>query len=365
MKKKEEKRHNGNISIWKFIFALLILVHHCIYLYGYHSKLFVAASIGVEFFFIVSGYLLAKKVYQEDLHKDKRTLYQATLQYIFKKIKSFLPYLLFAYFIYVLIDIIFTSHGLTYWLQTLYSISLIQMAGTNEPSFVSAFWYLSGLILGMSIIYPLLKTYKKNFSCLWAPIIAIFILGFLLHPINGRYYLRTYSHWYGFAYVGMLRAIMELLLGVIAYELCEKIKTIKFSKIGSLILSLIQIGCFGLVIIANSLWDKRSLDGIYILLILIGVIIGFSENTLFFEKCNNKIFYYLEKLSLPIFLNTFIFQIILSYLKLADVINIWYVVLLNIVLTILFAIFELWILPYILKLLNYIKNKFLKVIILN
>lgn len=359
------KKHNGNISIWKFIFALLILFHHCVYLFGYNSKLFLASSIGVEFFFIVSGYLLAKKVYFENSHKDKRPLYQATLEYIFNKIKSLLPYLLFSYFVYILIDIIFTSHSLDYWLQTLYSISFIQMAGIKEPSFVTAFWYLSGLILGMSIIYPFFKKYKKNFSCLWAPIIAIFLLGFLVHPVDGICYLRTFSHWYGFAYAGMLRAIMELLLGIIAYELCEKLKEFKFTKIGSLLLSLIQIGSFSFVIIINSIKNIRSLDILYIMLILIGVIIGFSEKTLFFEKCNNKIFYYLEKLSLPIFLNTFIFERIFNYLKLANIINIWYVVILNIILTILLAIFELWILPYLVKLFNIIKTKILKVIIIN
>ncbi len=52
------KKHNGVIGLWKFIFCLLIVVLHTGI--GIPNRIFKFGSIGVEFFFLVSGYLLAK-----------------------------------------------------------------------------------------------------------------------------------------------------------------------------------------------------------------------------------------------------------------------------------------------------------------
>ena len=56
MNNKNIKLHNGEISILKFLFALLILAFH---LGGFYDK-FNYGYIGVEFFFIVSGFFFAK-----------------------------------------------------------------------------------------------------------------------------------------------------------------------------------------------------------------------------------------------------------------------------------------------------------------
>ena len=45
------KKENNSISFWRIIFTLLIVMLHCGYTQG--------GYIGVEFFFLVSGFLLA------------------------------------------------------------------------------------------------------------------------------------------------------------------------------------------------------------------------------------------------------------------------------------------------------------------
>ena len=54
-----EKKRNGTIDFWRFIFAAGIVMYHARPLFG--RDLFVCGYIGVEFFFIVSGCLLMKK----------------------------------------------------------------------------------------------------------------------------------------------------------------------------------------------------------------------------------------------------------------------------------------------------------------
>lgn len=61
------KKHNGIISIWKFIFAICILFHHASgQLVGPDDvQVLRNFAIGVNFFFIVSGFLLAKSALQK------------------------------------------------------------------------------------------------------------------------------------------------------------------------------------------------------------------------------------------------------------------------------------------------------------
>lgn len=51
------KQRNGVIDFMRFIFALLVILHHAIL---FHKPI-IAGYIGVEFFFMVTGWLMAEK----------------------------------------------------------------------------------------------------------------------------------------------------------------------------------------------------------------------------------------------------------------------------------------------------------------
>ncbi len=351
VKKQKSSKHNGLISIWKFLFAILILVHHCCKNFASDTKviLFLKGSIGVEFFFLVSGYLLAKKVYQEGT-KDKRPIYQATWEFLWKKMKSFFPYLLFSFVCLVGIDI-FLYHRLspTRYLMGLSSLTLLNQAGISEVEYNPGVWYLSALILSMLLIYPLMKKYQKKFSCFIAPMIVIFLGGFLLHE-NGH--LRDPRSWFIFSYEGLVRAIVEVSLGCIIYEVTSCFQKLQFTKLGSILLSVLCFFCLGFVYVMNIIYEKATrLDWLSLILLAVGVGLAFSEKTFFCEKCNNKIFYYLEKLSLPIYLNNYIFIWILNSSWGLSTFSISFVqkVLLAAALTILLSIIELFLMKYIMK----------------
>lgn len=81
------KKHNGIISFWKFMFSILILIFHCSDRAKEGKVLFIDGRIGVEFFFIVSGYLLAKKAFNNKENLDN--IGKETFVYIWKKNKEF------------------------------------------------------------------------------------------------------------------------------------------------------------------------------------------------------------------------------------------------------------------------------------
>ena len=62
----EKEQHNGIISIWKFIFCLVIAVFHGKLLFpNGNMPIFKGGYIAVEFFFIVSGIYFAKSALKE------------------------------------------------------------------------------------------------------------------------------------------------------------------------------------------------------------------------------------------------------------------------------------------------------------
>lgn len=54
------KKRNGEIDILRAAFAIIILIYHCHIIYLKSANYFIRGYLGVEFFFLVSGYYLAK-----------------------------------------------------------------------------------------------------------------------------------------------------------------------------------------------------------------------------------------------------------------------------------------------------------------
>ena len=87
-------KRNGTIDFWKFIFSLWIVLNHITVYKGYLSMA-IGGSVCVEFFFLVSGYLMANSMERTratDIELGKRTA-----SFLFKKIKHIYPYFLFTW----------------------------------------------------------------------------------------------------------------------------------------------------------------------------------------------------------------------------------------------------------------------------
>ena len=91
----KQGKHNGIISIWKFLFSLMIVVLHCDVLAGSNDKVILSGgSIAVEFFFITSGYLMAVSAFK---NKSQNNIVSDTWHFLWKKIKAIFPYVLITF----------------------------------------------------------------------------------------------------------------------------------------------------------------------------------------------------------------------------------------------------------------------------
>ena len=94
------------IDFMRLIFAIAIVIFHGKQVFDvpvFGGCLFVRGAYGVDFFFIVSGYLitsyinLCNRKYKEEISMNK--LCTETLLYVVARIKKILPYHLLAFFL--------------------------------------------------------------------------------------------------------------------------------------------------------------------------------------------------------------------------------------------------------------------------
>lgn len=282
------------------MFSMMIVMFHARKLVDNGEKaLFLYGAIGVEFFFLTSGYLMAKKALSKK--ENCSNIGEETYIYIWKKIKAFFPYMLVAFAISLFVKNWINPIPKSKIINSIYSLFFIEMGGIKLISIVPQTWYISAMLISMMILYPIIRKYKKNFTYLIAPIIVIIIGGWISQTYGN---LRGTLVWTGIFYTGLLRAFFELALGAILYEVSEKIKNINFTKLGEWILTIIEIlGFVSIFIITNIKNASTKYDFVMLAILTVSIAIAFSEKTIFIKLSKNKFCYYLEKLSLPIYLN--------------------------------------------------------------
>jgi len=299
VKKNKQIKHNGIISFWKFMFCIMLVIFHTTAYMPEEGNLMKHGRIGVEFFFLVSGYLMAKKALNKK--EENLSIGQETVQYIWKKIKSFFPYILIAFICTFWVNNYYISYTISQTINSVWNLLLIDMSGVKTTFIIDHSWYISAMLISMLILYPMIRKYKSNFTHIIAPIIVFFVGGWISHEIGN---LRGPAEWTGLIYQGVLRAFFEIALGTILYEIAEKIKKIRFTQLGKHIYTLIElVGFLSIFIIVNIEDASNNYDFCMLLILAISVTLAFGEKSIFYNCVNNKFIFYLEKLSLPIYLN--------------------------------------------------------------
>lgn len=131
-------------------------------------------------FFIISGYLMAKKA----VNKEKSiTIAVDTWDFLLGKIKKWLiPFIICWIFSFILNSCInqrsFKEMGMEF-LKSVPELLLLRSTGIMSSSYLSQTWYLSAMIIVMLGIYPLIRLIG-NLYCAWiAPVSAILIYGYM------------------------------------------------------------------------------------------------------------------------------------------------------------------------------------------
>lgn len=304
--------HNGTIDILKFLFALMIVAFHFFHFRAGSLVIFTAlfplgrplpsGYISVEFFFIVSGFLMAQSADKKRKAELLEGLGSESIHFVLHKFILILPYYIFSIIASVIICKVLIGVNLIplgiNGLDSIWEVLLIQMSGLGVPYMINdPVWYLSAMLILMLILYPILRKYPDMFINVIAPLVAIFFLGFLSKTYGSL--IINYSD-YKLVYPGILRAIAEISLGCISFGICSKLPD--FKRTGKLVLSIAELFCYALVFyLANITYNSRT-DFIMLLLLMVGITITFSQQSIWKNLFQNKFCLYLGRLSMALFL---------------------------------------------------------------
>lgn len=313
------KQHNVTIDFLRFLFSVIVVLHHSRYVLGDDNCYFLGGSLAVEFFFFVSGYLLlvgADKAGRKNgagyllpggvdmagrkkgagyllpggVNKAGRTeaagleakgIGSETLHFILHKIRSFLPEFLIAWWIgFVLIGVV-RQYGVLDYLKAFgndfWELTLVKMSGLFTHGIDGAMWYLSAMLLGMAILYPLLRTKRDLMTHLVCPLLALFLYGYLCqaegHP-------RDPIVWLGLCYKGLVRAVAGLCTGVVICMAVRRLKCFSpsgLTKTGNALAIGVQLLCLILTIRYMAEQEPSEYDYIYMFLLMLLVLLSFAD----------------------------------------------------------------------------------------
>lgn len=184
-------------------------------------------------------------------------------------------------------------------IKSIPSLLMINMAGmyTSGGFEIGGSWYLSAMMLGMLLLFPLLLLNYEWAAKIIMPIVGIFGLGYLylscahIMAVDGRA---------GIFYGGMLRATGELAIGVCAYEIGKKLTQVRFTKLAEILLTLLKVICYAVVLVfAYSAWEGKY-DLFAFIFCAAGVTLSFSG--VGWSLPDYPVTRWLGKVSLPVFL---------------------------------------------------------------
>lgn len=309
-----KSKKNGKIELLRFFFCMSVLLFHIgkdafgsdVFINDYIT-VFARGRSGVEFFFLVSGFLAAKSASQIRLNGD--TIGRNSFNFILKKINAILPYHIFAVMVTVFLFFIYSDNFVSDIVKRLPSAFLLQRTGMCDREFITVEWYICSMLLALAIIFPLLL---KNFdltTLVIAPVASSLMIGYLKKtygamPVTDQFETFTYSC--------NIRAIAVVLLGCFCFAISEKIKEAELSGLKKILLIIAENGCWLVSMYFMFSGFHSRYDSYVIYIMALGITLTFSRD-FDYKIYNNKLVYFLGKFSLPLYLCQNIARSIVRY----------------------------------------------------
>lgn len=302
MKSQIATKRVGEIELFRAIFCLIIMIRHGGELFHTNRIPFGGGALGVEFFFLVSGYLMMATIAHRQNEPTHRLGTEA-LNFVGKKIGTFYPEMVVAYIVgFVFESVAMGLKGksvVELFMNDPFELLLLRMTGMGNNPVNGVVWYLQTMILCMLILYPLIRKYPDMMQKVIMPLLGVLLLGWL-----GRNYkdLRDPNKWIGFTFKGNVRGLAELCLGAAAYPLVQWLKTFRLKTADRIVFTVIKWICW-IALLAYLYQTKTKYDVFYVFVFFVAVVLAFSQQCVDAPLYQNRFVYWLGKISLPYFLS--------------------------------------------------------------
>lgn len=303
-------QNQNTINHWRIVFTYTIMAFHLFNSYGKATGWY----IGVEFFFIVSGFLLAKKEHTTADDKASPSLnYRGGVLYVIHRIKQLYPHYLFSFIISFIVFGIINKYSLIQYIKGLYGslpeIFMMSMCGLNLKTMINVpTWYLSVLIIAGYFLYTLLRANKQVFLYLLAPMGILVIYTYFYRYAGCIHYSSLGENIVKGLYgnLPLFRGVADMSVGILLYHLWLKKDFVQlFRQRCGKFVYLLESACYAFIIISSYFYSHASYDFLYILVLSAAIFISFSQKM---ERKDSRIVNFLAKLCYPMFLNHNMFR---------------------------------------------------------
>lgn len=304
-------KKNGKVELWRFIFSIAVLCFHVYkYLPGEEAydgvvklSFFSGGYLGVEFFFVLSGILMASSVYYANERSRSLSLAASTTQFLRKKVSALMPMHL-AVFVLLFIGQFFVYKWSLFTagkklLHSIPGLFFLEMSGIRGMYLNDIEWYLSVMLISMLILYPLLRKWYSSFTRIIAPLLALLILGYLSHDYES---LGQVKVWTPLGSKAILRGLSEIALGTVCFEVSRVLKKKTMGRCARAIITAIEAICL-IIAIGFCLITRPKMYDVYVLgFMAVALTCAFTGQSYGESLFQNKFCAYLGKLSLPLYL---------------------------------------------------------------
>ena len=355
-------KRNNLVELARFLFSILVVGYHIQMTFlGDGINFFENGALAVEFFFLISGYFLARSI-EKISAKENYNPALESCRFMGNKIKGILPTHLTA-IIAVIVVILACNFNLAnsgnIILNGLPSIFLVQMVGVWTEAYASALivpeWYLSSMLLCMLFILPIALLLRKKIK---KGILVIPILLGVLGVIAVIYGLCT--NWaFTTTFVYDLRAWGEMCVGMFAYYLSTVIAKKDLKTVPSVTLKVVEMICYCAPIILGFVPISKSLEPVCMVVAVVCIFVAISitfagKGVAVTNSKVNKALGYLGSLSLAIYL---FHPVIITLLEYVGGLEIWAIYLIVFAVSIVSAVIFNIVVMLIKRLIKSIKSR--------
>lgn len=254
----------------KLLFIFIVAIHHT----GFLNKYMFHGYMSVDFFFIVSGYMLMRTA----TLKPKLSVKGYSLQ----RFEKIYPHYLFSFIVFFILSVIYKFKEVNgaFFFKGLTEMLMVQNLGIFSGGYNYPCWYISVLFYSGILLYFLLKHLPQKVFYIIGIFCSITVYGYISYFNNGI--LEIWDTVFVF-YLPLWRGIAGIITGMLIYILHQKIDFNKYKNLFCILEVLSLVTILVLMCIPQNI-DLFILIAIIFLIVAIGnprsLISRFSNNSI-------------------------------------------------------------------------------------
>lgn len=300
-----QKKRNGKIEFLRFVFAVVVVIFHAeTIMVNQKAVIMFSGRMAGEFFFLVSGYLMAATAQRLLSQGTKLNVGRETEKFIWRKYCSLYPAVIVGDTLFLIVNSAVSGASLMKTVRTFISSTpcffLFHYTGIHT-SRINETWFLSVMLIAMAVLFPLLLRHHGIMRRVGSLLIGSMILGYLMITTGD---LTDPDGLIGnLIYKGTLRGFADISLGIFAYEMSQELRKTKFTQAGRWLVTFAEAALYGGIFTYMLFHKTGKFDYYVVFLVLAAVTVSFSDVSFGGEFFNRKLFYFLGKSSLYIYLS--------------------------------------------------------------